>query len=86
MSYVLVASLIVILTSLILRDYLKEIPGSIERSSIRPLPDWQCSDRVRTAITGQTEKPDTFKLLFGDGARCRHTPTASSDEHRLRGH
>ena len=47
-------------------DYLKEIPGSIEKSSIRPLPDWQ--QRIREGLRyWSTEKPDTFKLLFGDG-------------------
>lgn len=47
-------------------DYLKEIPGSIEKSSIRPLSDWQAN--IRDGLTyWHDEKPETFKKLFGDG-------------------
>jgi len=47
-------------------DYLKEIPGSIEKSSIRPLPDWQSNIRQGLIMWKDTD-PDTFKSLFGDG-------------------
>lgn len=47
-------------------DYLTEIPGSIERSSIRPLSDWQSN--IRDGLRyWQLEKPDTFNALFGAG-------------------
>lgn len=47
-------------------EYLKEIPGSIDRSSIRPLPDWQSNIRDGL-IYWCDDKPETFKLLFGNG-------------------
>ena len=47
-------------------EYLQEIPNSIEHSSIRPLPDW--SQRIRDGLAyWRDEKPETFKLMFGDG-------------------
>jgi GT2 family glycosyltransferase len=46
--------------------YLAEIPGSIERSSIRPMPDW--SDNIRNGlIYWRDNRPETFKAMFGDG-------------------
>ncbi len=47
-------------------NWLQEQPNSIEKSSIRPRPDWQ--PNIRAALrTWSTERPDTFKALFGDG-------------------
>ncbi len=47
-------------------EWITEIPGSIEKSSIRPRSDW--SQNIRDGLRyWSTEKPDTFKLLFGDG-------------------
>lgn len=46
-------------------DWLTEIPGSIEHSSIRPRDDW--SQNVRNSLRyWRDEKPDTFALMFGD--------------------
>jgi len=46
-------------------EWLKELPGSIEKSSIRPRPDWQ--QNIRDGLRYWSEnKPDTFKSLFGD--------------------
>lgn len=46
--------------------YLQEIPGSIERSSIRPLHDWQ--SRIRDGLRyWAAEKPESFDLMFGPG-------------------
>lgn len=46
--------------------WLAEIPGSIERSSIRPMADW--SSNIRNGLRyWDAEKPDTFKAMFGDG-------------------
>ncbi len=47
-------------------EYISEIPGSIEKSSIRPRSDW--SQNIRNSLTyWRDEKPDTFKAMFGDG-------------------
>lgn len=47
-------------------DYLKEIPGSIEKSSIRPLSDW--SSNIRDGLRHwRSQKPDSFKAMFGNG-------------------
>lgn len=47
-------------------EYIKEIPGSIEKSSIRPRNDWASS--IKSSLTyWRDEKPDTFKTMFGDG-------------------
>ena len=47
-------------------EWLKELPNSIEKSSIRPRPDWQ--QNIRDGLRYWADnKPDTFKSLFGDG-------------------
>jgi GT2 family glycosyltransferase len=47
-------------------DWLQEQPNSIEKSSIRPRPDWQ--QNIRDGLRyWSAEKPDTFKSLFGEG-------------------
>lgn len=46
--------------------WLEELPGSIDRSSIRPRPDWH-HNIVSGLRYWQSEKPDTFDLLFGPG-------------------
>ena len=46
--------------------FLTEIPGSIEKSSIRPRSDWQSS--IRNGLQYWAENmPDTFDDLFGEG-------------------
>lgn len=46
--------------------WLTEIVGSIDKSSIRPRSDW--SSNIRTGLMyWRDEKPDTFKMMFGDG-------------------
>ena len=46
--------------------WLAEIPGSIEKSSIRPRPDW--AQNIRNSLTyWRDEKPETFEMLFGEG-------------------
>ncbi len=48
-------------------SWLSEIPGSIEKSSIRPRSDW--SENISNGLTyWRDEKPDTYKLMFGDGS------------------
>ena len=48
------------------QDWLTEVHGSIDRSSIRPRPDWQAN--IVGGLTYWREaKPDTFDLMFGDG-------------------
>jgi glycosyltransferase involved in cell wall biosynthesis len=47
-------------------DYIAEIPGSIERSSIRVRDDWW-SSIADGLIYWRDNKPDSFKALFGDG-------------------
>lgn len=47
-------------------NWLQELPNSIEKSSIRPRPDWQSNIRDGLRYWADN-KPDTFKLLFGDG-------------------
>lgn len=45
-------------------QWLSEIPGSIEKSSIRPRADWH--DNIRNGlIYWRDNKPETFNLLFG---------------------
>lgn len=48
--------------------WLKEIPGSIEHSSIRPLATWRSSIRDGM-IYWHDEKPDTWNMLFGEKQR-----------------
>jgi hypothetical protein len=48
------------------QDWISEIPGSIEKSSIRPRPDWQANIR-NGLIYWRDAKPDTFGDLFGEG-------------------
>ena len=49
-------------------EWIAEIPGSLERSSIRPLPDWQAN--IRDGLQYWSEaKPDTYADLFGPGTR-----------------
>lgn len=45
-------------------EWLAEIPGSIERSSIRPRADWNVSIR-NGLMYWRDNKPDTFNMLFG---------------------
>jgi hypothetical protein len=45
--------------------WLQELPNSIEKSSIRPRPDWQ-SSIVNGLRYWQDNKPDTFSDLFGE--------------------
>lgn len=46
--------------------WLAEIPGSIEKSSIRPRDDWQRN--IRDGLQyWHDNKPETFELLFGSG-------------------
>ena len=47
-------------------SWLQEIPGSIDKSSIRPRPDWQQNIRNSLAYW-QSQKADTFNDLFGEG-------------------
>jgi GT2 family glycosyltransferase len=49
-------------------QWLKEIPGSLVKSSIRSRDDWQ-SGIVNGLRYWKTEKPETFAMLFGPGAR-----------------
>lgn len=49
------------------QNWLTEIPGSIDKSSIRPRPDWSANIR-NGLIYWRDEKPDTFKLMFGEEA------------------
>lgn len=44
---------------------LREIPNSIEKSSIRPRSDWQSNIRDGL-IYWRDNKPETFAMLFGD--------------------
>ena len=47
-------------------NWLQEQPNSIEKSSIRPRPDWQ--QNIRDGLRYWADnKPDTFKSLFGEG-------------------
>lgn len=46
--------------------WLKEIPDSIEKSSIRPRDDWQTSIRDGL-IYWSDRKPETYNMLFGKG-------------------
>ena len=47
------------------RDWLTEIPGSIEKSSIRPRPDWQAN--IRDGLRyWRNNNADTFSDLFGE--------------------
>ena len=44
--------------------WLQELPNSIEKSSIRPRPDWQ--DNIKNGLVyWRDEKPETFNQLFG---------------------
>ena len=46
--------------------WLKEIPDSIEKSSIRPRDDWQSS--ITNGLKyWSSAKPETFEMLFGEG-------------------
>ena len=45
--------------------WLTEIPGSLEKSSIRPRSDWQSNIRNSLRYWHDT-KPDTFDMLFGE--------------------
>lgn len=48
------------------QDWLEELPNSIEKSSIRPLPDW--FNNVRDGLQYWRDyKRDTFDMLFGPG-------------------
>ena len=48
------------------QDWLAEIPGSIEKSSIRPRSDWQLN--IRDGLMyWRDNKPETFEMLFGPG-------------------
>lgn len=47
-------------------EYLTEIPGSIDKSSIRPLQDWQ--SQIRSGLQyWEREKSNTFNAMFGEG-------------------
>lgn len=47
-------------------EWITEIPGSLENSSIRPLPDWHAN--IRDGLRYWSEaKPDTYDDLFGPG-------------------
>lgn len=47
-------------------EWLREFPGSIERSSIRPRPDW--SENITNGLRyWRDTKPETYALLFGPG-------------------
>jgi GT2 family glycosyltransferase len=51
--------------------WLKEIPNSIERSSIRQRPDWQLN--IRNGLEHwQATQPFTYAMLFGPGSRLEH--------------
>jgi GT2 family glycosyltransferase len=45
-------------------NWLAEIPGAIEKSAIRPRPDWQSNIR-NSLLYWRDNKPETFDLLFG---------------------
>ena len=47
-------------------QWLTEIPGAIEKSSIRPRPDWYSNIR-NGLIYWRDNKPETYALLFGAG-------------------
>lgn len=47
-------------------EWLCELPGSIEKSSIRPRSDWQGNISAGLEYW-RREKPDTFELMFGPG-------------------
>ena len=47
-------------------EWLAEIPGSIERSSIRVRPDWESNIREGLRYW-RDNMPETFNLLFGEG-------------------
>lgn len=50
------------------RNWLAEIPGSIEKSSIRPRDDW--SANIRNSLTyWQNCRPETFEVMFGPGTQ-----------------
>lgn len=47
-------------------EWLTEIPGSIDRSSIRPRGDWH--DNIRNGLLyWRDNKPETYGMLFGPG-------------------
>ena len=48
------------------RQWLQEFPNSIEKSSIRPRPDWAANIAEGLAYW-RTAKPETYNLLFGPG-------------------
>lgn len=52
-------------------QYLAEIPGSIDKSSIRPRPDWHLNIRVGLAYW-RDAKPETFNELFGEGQQLHN--------------
>ena len=45
-------------------NWLTEIPGAIEKSSIRPRSDWQSNIR-NSLLYWRDNKPETYDLLFG---------------------
>lgn len=50
---------------------LKEIPGSIERSSIRVRSDWAQSIR-EGLVYWKSTRPNTYAMLFGEGTPLEH--------------
>ena len=52
-------------------DWIKEVPNSIERSSIRQRSDWQLNIRNGLEHWKATE-PATYAMLFGPGSRLEH--------------
>lgn len=48
------------------REWLGEIPGSLEKSSIRPRSDWHSNIR-NGLLYWRDNKPETFGMLFGHG-------------------
>lgn len=52
-------------------NWLTELPGSIEKSSIRPRRDWQSN--IRNSLSyWRDNKAETFNLLFGPGTPLEH--------------
>jgi len=50
------------------RLWISEQPGSIEKSSIRPRPDW--SANIRDGLVyWRDAKPETYEMMFGPGTR-----------------
>lgn len=52
-------------------ECLVELPGSIEKSSIRPRDDW--ATNIRNGLLYWRErKPETYNMLFGPGTQLEH--------------